>query len=268
MARDCTVLDVACGEGYGSALLADSGAKYVLGLDISRQAIGHARNRYQYANLSFARADCSRLPVPDGSIDLVVSFETLEHVHQQASMLDEFARVLAADGKLLISSPDKRVYSDASGFDNEFHVHELYREEFEQMLGQRFEHVSLYGQKLVFQSMLWALGGSSGCFRVQAMQDGVVREQKQPPYDPVYLIALCSNAERAAPFVAQTGLSLFGDLEESVYKHYNAEVRHHIESGVAFSAMKKRVAELEAAAVSTQSATGFQFRRWIKHLFR
>jgi len=266
LARGRRVLDVACGEGYGSALLAQAGAQAVLGLDISEAAIEHARGRYRRENLRFAVADCARLPLPDDSIDLIVSFETLEHVEQQAAMLDECLRVLTPAGQLLISSPDKRVYSDATGFVNEFHVRELYREEFEDLLTSRFVRVRLFGQKLLFQSVVWPLEGTPGCGRMEATHDGKLVQAGVSPYDPVYFIAACSNDKTGTPSVGHGGLSLFGDLEESVYKHYNAEVRHHIESAEAFAAMQARIVEMEAAVEEKDPlrlpAMAAWFRRW------
>src|SRR5512146_3443739 len=78
-ARGKRVLDAACGEGYGSALLAGTAAR-VLGVDIADDAIAHARARYMRANLRFERGACTALDVPAASFDLAVSFETVEHV--------------------------------------------------------------------------------------------------------------------------------------------------------------------------------------------
>jgi len=164
-----TVLDAACGEGYGSSLLATA-AGSVLGLDISAQAVTHATNRYagQRANLAFQQADVAALEaMPSGTFDVICSFETLEHLHAQESMLAGFRRLLAPGGILLVSTPDKHNYSDLTGFNNEHHVRELYRDEFEAMLLREFRHVRLYAHKLAFQSMVWSLDGTSGQFIVQ-----------------------------------------------------------------------------------------------------
>ena len=77
------VLDIACGEGYGSNVLAKS-ASEVVGLDISEEVISHAKGRYsERRNLQFAVASCSLLPFNDASFDIVVSFETIEHIKEQ-----------------------------------------------------------------------------------------------------------------------------------------------------------------------------------------
>ena len=75
-----TTLDAACGEGYGSALLARH-ASTVKAVDISEEAIKHAKTRYgELTNIDFTVADCTSLPYADEEFDRVVSFETLEHL--------------------------------------------------------------------------------------------------------------------------------------------------------------------------------------------
>ena len=105
------VLDAACGEGYGTALLAET-ATSVTGVDVSAAAIAHARKRYQHANADFVESDCLSMPFEDGEFDCIVSFETLEHLEEQESLLAEFRRVLKADGFLLVSTPDRAIYTD------------------------------------------------------------------------------------------------------------------------------------------------------------
>jgi len=237
------VLDAACGEGYGSALLADV-AESVVGVDISQQAIDHARGRYaDRRNLRFELGDATQLDVPDHSIDLVVSFETLEHLTEHDALIDGFARVLRDDGILLISSPDKATYTDASGFQNEFHVRELYRQELLDLLSARFPHVRLYGQKLLFQSVLWAQDAENGpASAASSLPDGQV--QPGLAYAPLYFVAMCSR--RPLP-EGLPSLHLFGDREESVYAHYNHEIRKNIEAG-------GRIAELEAEIAALRLA--------------
>ena len=230
------VLDCACGEGYGSALLCD-GAAEVVGVDIDEASIAHARERYgARANLRYEKADATALDFPDASFDVVVCFETLEHVEKQAEMLAGFARVLTDDGILIVSSPDKHQYSEVAGFKNEFHVRELYRDELLELLKPHFPAVRLYGQKLVFNSAIVALDAQPGA--VEAWTADREARSIAPKLDvaPMYFIARC--AKRMLP-ERSAALSLFGDREESVYTHYNHEVRKNIDAG-------HRIAELEA----------------------
>ena len=239
-ARDKRVLDAACGEGFGSALLARA-AREVTGLDVSAQAVAHAQARYGgIANLRYVQGDCTQLDLADKSFDLVVSVETLEHVAAQEAMVAGFARVLADDGVFIVSSPDKRTYSDVTGFRNEYHVRELYRDELLALLAAHFPEVRLYGQKLLFQSAIWALDDAGAPVGVAASTaesaaDGSTLLKSGLVYDPLYFIAVCSRR----PLADLPQLALFGDRAESVYAHYNHEVRKNIAAG-------GRIAELEA----------------------
>jgi SAM-dependent methyltransferase len=240
------VLDAACGEGYGSALLRDAGAREVLGVDIDPASIGHARRRYGGgAALRFEQADVTALDaLPAASFDLIVSFETLEHVEAQERLLDGFARLLAPGGLLMISTPDKRTYSDESGFRNEHHVRELYRPEFEALLQARFPAVRLLGQKLLFQSVLYdpdqapRHAGACTFARDGALHAGL-------GYAPLYYLALCAADPAVLPLPAGS-LHLFGDAAESVYSHYNDEVRKHIRAGHLLAEQEQRLKRLEA----------------------
>ena len=235
-ARGRRVLDAACGEGYGSALLAEV-ADSVLGLDVAPAAVAHARERYgATANLRFDQADATRLELAPGSFDLVVSFETLEHVEAQDALLDGLGNALTDDGLLVISSPDKATYSDAVGFRNEYHVRELYRDEFEALLRRRYPYVRLYAQRLLFQSAIWSVdppGLDAPGQYLTAGADGRVDDGLT--YAPMYYIAVCSRR----PLPELPAASWFGDRDESVYQHYNHEIRKNMAAGA-------RIAELEA----------------------
>lgn len=236
LAEGKRVLDAACGEGYGSALLARC-ARHVLGVDISIEAISHANKRYaaQQANLSFRQADVAALDaLPSASFDLICSFETLEHLQAQEAMLAGFRRLLAPGGVLLVSTPDRHNYSDVPGFKNEHHVRELYRPEFEAMLATEFREVRLYAHKLAFQSLLWSLDGESDGYMAQTLgaQTQVTRGLD---YAPLYYIAACSND----PLPSLPALSMFGDQAESVYAHYYHEIRKNMSAGA-------RIQQLEA----------------------
>ncbi len=236
------VIDAACGEGYGSHILAASAAR-VTGYDVSGQAIAHATQRYGSESLDFCQADVTRLPLGDGEVDVVVSFETLEHLEAQDAMLAEFRRVLRPDGFLLISSPDRKTYSDDTGYSNPFHVRELYRNEFESLLARHFPACRLYGQKLMFVSALWQLDRGGKAIWHTADSAGIHHDQ-QPPLPPLYFLAVAAADPDLLPEIAP--VSLFGDRDESVYQHYNDEIRKHIRAGELLAERDAELAELKA----------------------
>jgi SAM-dependent methyltransferase len=151
------VLDVGSGEGFGAAILARSAGE-VTGIDVDERAVEHAAANYAAANLSFQAAsalDLSRFA--DGSFDAVVAFEMIEHVADHERLMGELTRVLAPDGLLLVSTPEKDLYSAAAGQVNDFHEHELTRREFESLLHERFGHVAIWGQRTIAGSLLSSL---------------------------------------------------------------------------------------------------------------
>lgn len=251
------VLDAACGEGYGSALLADS-AKAVTGVDVSHAAIAHAQQRYIADNLEFQAADCLDLPFRDDQFDCIVSFETLEHLDDQEGLMKEFRRVLKPQGFLLISSPDKKIYTDRQKNQNEFHVRELYRDELERLLGAYFPASRLWGQKLLFQSAIWSLDEAAGVSFHQE-KDGQLTASAAPCHDPVYFIAICAAAEEYLPPVGD-GLSLFDDAGESVYEHYYHEIRKNMAAGALLADKERELAELKAAVQKSRAGSSWWSR--------
>lgn len=238
LVADRVVLDAACGEGYGSHLLSAS-ARHVTGIDIDPEAVEHARKRYGSDRLAFECASCLALPLADDSVDVVVSFETLEHLAEHDELMVEFRRVLKPEGFLLMSSPDRKTYSDETGYKNPFHVRELYRDEFEQLLRAHFPAFSLYGQKLLFVSALWSLDGQG---RAQWLSDQTERTTTEPAWPPLYYIAAAAASEASLPDLP--AVSLYGDRAESVYQHYNDEVRKHIRAGQLLAEREAEMAEL------------------------
>ena len=186
------VLDIACGEGYGSELLATV-ARKVTGVDISEEAIAYAARKYVGPNIAFAVGSCACIPLADASVDLVVSFETIEHHDRHLEMMQEIRRVLRPAGVLIISSPDKHEYSDVPDYKNEYHVKELYLSEFRDLLATGFKRVRVFGQRVHFGSFVAPTDGHATRFANYSKRGESFRRQPGV-MKPVYYIALASNA--------------------------------------------------------------------------
>lgn len=141
--KDKHVLDIACGEGYGTASLLQAGASSVIGIDISQDICEHARQKY---NIDTRVGDAQNIPLPDRSVDLIVSFETIEHLENPEKFIQECRRVLSPKGCLIISTPDKEVYQSQNSHNN-FHVNEFTRNEFTKLLQKYFWDLELYAQQ-------------------------------------------------------------------------------------------------------------------------
>ena len=186
---DKEVLDIASGEGYGSAMLARR-ARHVTGVDISSAAVEHAQRRYRRDNLRFVSGFCSAIPLPDHAVDVVVSFETIEHHAEHEQMLREIRRVLRPDGLLVISSPDRAEYSDKPGYRNPFHIKELYKEEFRALIAAHFRQVTLMGQRVMRASILAEEREAGPLRRWHDTQELTAAAGPSP----VYWIALATDA--------------------------------------------------------------------------
>lgn len=147
LVTDLDVLDIASGEGYGSALLAKR-AKSVTGVDISSEAVQFAGQKYRSANLCYKVGRAEVIPLEDNSVDAVISFETLEHHEFHDEMLVEVKRVLRAKGFLMISTPDKSIYQRKDP-NNEFHVKELTTNEFDELMSRHFKFIHKMDQRII-----------------------------------------------------------------------------------------------------------------------
>jgi len=216
------VADVACGEGYGSALLA-AGAASVVGVDMDSAAIAHARESYgALTNLRFVEGSAAALPLADASVDAVVSFETIEHLEarDQPAMIAEFARILAPGGLLVLSSPNRPEYSDARAYVNPFHLHELDRVELERLLDGAFGARRWYRQRRYLGSALWSEDGAGST--EQLTMDGPAVSAAQAP-SAMYFVLIAAREPGALP--SGPALSLFTESDDREWKRIDAQAR-------------------------------------------
>jgi SAM-dependent methyltransferase len=143
---DCgTVLDLGCGEGYGTALLSQAVGD-IVGLDVDEAAIAHAASRYTSANCRFRRHDGERLPFEDAAFDAVVSFQVIEHVPGDRLYVSEASRVLKPGGRLILTTPNaaNRLAPGHRPW-NRFHVREYRAAELGDLLAGAFAGVDVLG---------------------------------------------------------------------------------------------------------------------------
>lgn len=145
MYRDKVVIDAACGTGYGTAYMIEQGASRAIGIDLSEEAIAYCKKHYADPRLSYQKGDAAELQQLDIKADLVVSFETIEHLRDPEKFIRNAASILNEDGKMVCSTPNKKRLS-GSGNINPFHPSELEWTEFRDLFGKYFRIEHCYHQ--------------------------------------------------------------------------------------------------------------------------
>jgi len=194
LVKDKKVLDVACGEGYGSNILAEL-AETVTGVDICEITISNAKTNYTKNNLEFHSGNMSDIPMADSSVDIVISFETIEHGDKHEEFMKEIKRVLKPEGFLIISSPDKLEYTDIPSFSNSYHVKELYLDDFKVLLSKYFKNTQILGQRVVYGSLIVNESKPSHFDNFILKNSSIEKDSKL--LHPIYDIAICSDTEIA-----------------------------------------------------------------------
>lgn len=199
------VLDIASGEGYGSAMLATV-ASHVTGVDIDESAIQHAAECYQKDTLEYVHGSATAIPLPDHSVDVLVSFETIEHFMGHDAFISEIRRVLVPGGLVIMSSPNKEIYATTHGNHNEFHVSELTKQEFWDLLSNAFENVRSLQQKATACSVIVPEDGpeSAPFASYRLLGKGEFERQDSGLMNGVYSIIFASDEE--LPPIAEWGV--------------------------------------------------------------
>jgi ubiquinone/menaquinone biosynthesis C-methylase UbiE len=187
---------MAFGEGYGSYIISKE-AKYVIGVDVDENAVEHARKKYNAQNLEFIQGTILEVPIQEkGKFDVIICFEAIEHVEEHEKLLSEVKRLLHKDGVLIISSPNKKTYSDIPDFNNPFHKKELYFEDFKDLLPKYFKNSVFLGQKVYGVSNIWSIPPS-----LHPNYKEFIIEKKEDEFyfsdidkkNPLYFIAISSD---------------------------------------------------------------------------
>jgi ubiquinone/menaquinone biosynthesis C-methylase UbiE len=188
------VLDIACGEGYGTAALAEAGAASVIGVDISPETVEHARRKY---GVDARVGSATDIPLADASIDLVISFETVEHIEEPEKFLQECHRVLCRGGVAIISTPNPELYGKFVPA-NDFHCSEMSPAQFLMLLGRHFNVTSTFGQS--FSPHGW--GRIRGMGRLQAGLMRLLAPSRANPLSEGQRARVCSLIAEPRPRLA------------------------------------------------------------------
>jgi len=281
------VLDLGSGEGFGASLLADT-ARAVTGIDVDERTVEHSRANYVAPGLEFRVASATDLSeLADDAFDAVVAFEMIEHVGDQQRVLAEAARVLAPGGLLIMSTPERRTYSDERDFVNPYHERELTQEEFTALLRTHFPTLSMFAQRAVAGSRIEALTEvAPGHLAVRIERaEGEWRPAEAP--EPLYLIAVASDAALpelpAESSLLDYGLELIAEREatfraELIAKHEELVAAHaraqraedearRVQESVAWRLLE-RIRRTVYGVIGEDSAVARGVRRAMQRLFR
>lgn len=195
-ARGRRVLDFGSGAGYGLQILVDAGARRAAGCDIALDALLFSASEYPPTRGRLVAADCLRPPFATGRFDLVVGFEIVEHVTSHERFLDEAKRLLDPSGILVLSTPNKKTYTDDARRRNPFHEHEFYLPDFRRALTDRFSEVVLFAQfaceGLLFRRLAPA-DGAPGAVRLLGAPSGDSAAEARWGEGAEFFLAVCSD---------------------------------------------------------------------------
>jgi O-antigen biosynthesis protein len=266
------VLDLASGEGYGTALLART-AGFAVGIDIDKKAVQHASKKYFAQNLRFILGSITDIPLT-ARFDVIICFEAVEHIRAHEKLLDEVKRLLAPDGLFVISTPNKSEYRTQEGA-NPFHVKELDFEEFRALLTRHFGRVQFFGQRVHSGSSLWPCetkqsGAVSGFFIDRADGEFLVSEAAQPI--PLYYIGIASNAAALPQFSSEVLLDNSNALmkvQEQALAWREEQVKQ-MERSMRFQekALEWRASQIEDLQARMESITSGRAWRFIQAFMR
>lgn len=181
-----TVLDAACGEGYGTAILLRAGATACVGVDVDQATVERARTSH---GIDARHGDLNELPFASGEFELVVSFETIEHVARPDRALDELKRVTAENGLLLISTPNANEYIEP----NPFHLREFELGEFDEELRRRFANVQMYYQQNLLSSGIFSDRELGEADATNKLEVSFAKVEGIDPDRALYGVAVCSD---------------------------------------------------------------------------
>jgi SAM-dependent methyltransferase len=144
------VVDCACGTGIGTQIYAQSEPQKIYAFDISEDAVVEAKKNNDSLLVEISCSSATSLPIENSSVDVYVSFETIEHIHEDNEYLKEAARILKPNGIFICSTPNRSISNPGTHINqkpiNPYHIREYARREFLESLNAHFTVTDVYGQ--------------------------------------------------------------------------------------------------------------------------
>ncbi|TAK60585.1 MAG: class I SAM-dependent methyltransferase [Bacteroidetes bacterium] len=201
--NNSVVVDFACGSGYGSSILLEGEPRKVIGIDISQSAINYAKSHFHSSLLEYHKGSVVLLSAMR-DINIVVSFETIEHLENYASFLEAVFRALSSDGTFIVSTPVRLKGTLEDKPKNPYHIREWNSKEFIELISGYFKHIEIYHQYIYTKK--W-YPGSRTIARWRAEQINPEIASKLACYEvmetvpslgkisftPAYIIAVCKK---------------------------------------------------------------------------
>lgn len=185
--KNKVVLDIACGTGYGTQMIADS-AKHVYGVDVSGEAVEYAKVNYPHVKVTYKQGDARKIPLDDASVDVVVSLETIEHIPDPEEFVKEVKRVLKKGGQFVVSTPNDDEFTDG----NIYHVHEFDFKELNRLMKKYFNNFEYFFQGSWFASGIFSKVKFEKEFSKNSIE--VKKSFSQKFEKAIYYIAVASDS--------------------------------------------------------------------------
>lgn len=208
------ILEAACGSGYGSKILAETGAQKVVAIDISPETIQSAKELYSAPNIKYVLGDVKNIKEENNSFDFITSFETIEHVDDPGLFLKELKRVLKDDGLAIISTPNSEVFGEK----NPFHLKEFSRSEFMELIGKYFRYFKIIEQGNGLASFIKGGAGETKMNKLCDLNN----------FKPLYFIAVCSQSSFSEQILKKNIISINFSALQNIYNNPGLKIINKI----------------------------------------
>lgn len=250
-----TVLDIACGTGYGSQLLATE-AKHVIGMDVSKDAVAYAKKHYATKNVDYRVGDALKIPLEDHSVDVVISLETIEHLPTPEVFVKEVKRILKPGGVFVVSTPNDDEFTEG----NIYHVHEFDFKELDGLIKKYFKNYEYYFQGSWFASGILSRKHFEGEFNNSGPE--LAKSFTQEYDKAIFYIALASDDKITALHENVVVADVFSAKTEQENHHQITGVIERLETDINNQKTGIKRLEAEKAGFEQQLNDIYNSKTW------